>query len=181
MSGVARVVRGLAVPPEPWANGLGLTRPLWEQPVVNGSGFEWRLSIADLVTDAPFSRFPGVDRTLLPLDGGELRLVVDGRGVDLARGCPVRFPGEAEVRVEVGAPGRVLNLMSRRGSAAALAVRAVGRRHRWTTRTRAVVVLEGEVDLGLGVVLTPYDVAIITGSAANFAQGPASTAEVTVR
>ena len=61
---------------ERWRNGLGWTReihaaasraaasPAAADPAA-GDSWEWRLSIAEIEHDAPFSSFPGVDRELV--------------------------------------------------------------------------------------------------------------------
>ncbi len=36
--------------------------------------FLWRVSIADVERDGPFSRFPGIDRTIVLLEGAGMRL-----------------------------------------------------------------------------------------------------------
>lgn len=52
----------------PWKNGLGMTREIVR--VDDGAGrMLWRVSMADVVQDGPFSLFPGYRRTLMLLDG----------------------------------------------------------------------------------------------------------------
>lgn len=46
---------------EPWANGLGRTRVL-----LTGDG--WRVSLATIGAEAPFSPLPGVERVQVPLE-----------------------------------------------------------------------------------------------------------------
>jgi environmental stress-induced protein Ves len=97
-----------AVDPVAWRNGAGSTRELVDDPA------GWRLSVADLETDAAFSDFPGIDRIFLPLVDLVLRL--DGERRPTVRYQPVSFPGEAAVTVElVAGPGRAVNLMTVRG------------------------------------------------------------------
>ena len=40
--------------------------------------FDWRVSIADVERDGPFSRFPGVDRTIVVIDGAGMRFNAAG-------------------------------------------------------------------------------------------------------
>ena len=96
----------------PWRNGAGATRELATAADATGR-ILWRISVADLDRDAPFSTFPGLDRLLVAL--GPLRLTVDGRQRRLAAGDQVRFAGEAPVAVALAAPTRALNVMTRRG------------------------------------------------------------------
>ena len=106
-----------AVPPTPWRNGAGMTRELWvstspDSPASGGP--DWRLSLAELTADAPFSPFPGLDRVFLPL-AGDLSLTIGDRVVEAVPRQPIRFSGEDAVSAEVRVPGRALNLMVRRG------------------------------------------------------------------
>lgn len=106
------------VPAEPWCNGHGITRVLRR-----GEG--WRVSIAEITRNAPFSTFAGVDRILAPMGDEGLRLVVDGMSRTVAPGGHLVFAGESEVRAEdVRRPGHVLNVMVDR-TAVRCAYRAV--------------------------------------------------------
>jgi environmental stress-induced protein Ves len=69
-----------------------------------------------MTASGPFSNFPNVDRQLAVLEG-ELRLIVDGRPVELAAGgAPFSFPGDATTVSELLSERAVdLNLMTRRG------------------------------------------------------------------
>ncbi len=99
-------------PRVPWANGRGMTRELIRDP--DG---KWRLSVADLEQDAPFSAFPGVDRLFI-LVAGRVRLTVGGRETELVAGDAARFRGEDAVDVALDRPARAVNLMSARGAIA---------------------------------------------------------------
>jgi len=106
----------------PWKNGGGVTREVAAWPP--GSGFDdfhWRVSMAEVRADAPFSVFAGVDRILAVLEG-RLALSVEGLGAfDLARdSVAARFPGDAPTtgRVVEG-PVLDLNIMTRRGKTSA--------------------------------------------------------------
>jgi hypothetical protein len=58
-------------PARPWKNGLGRTRELAVAPPGAGmDGFLWRVSVAEVDSAAPFSAFPGIDRTIVLLEGG---------------------------------------------------------------------------------------------------------------
>ncbi|MFT4081448.1 MAG: HutD family protein [Nocardioides sp.] len=95
------------VPPAPWKNGAGSTREL-------ATGPGWRLSLADLVAQAPFSFFPGQDRIHLPLEGG-YTLVIDDVEHPARALEPIAFPGEAAVVLRsLDRPTTALNLMTRR-------------------------------------------------------------------
>ncbi len=70
------------VPPTPWRNGGGTTRELAVFPP-RSEGVEvpwqWRLSVADIASDGPFSNYAGVTRWFA---------VLGGAGVELTWGPP---------------------------------------------------------------------------------------------
>ena len=110
-----RIIRYADLVAEPWRNGGGVTR------VIAASGeadFDWRISIAEVASAGPFSRFEGVDRTLVLLDGAAMALTIDGAPVLLTPGAPIaRFAGEAEVSAALPhGPTRDFNVMSRRAA-----------------------------------------------------------------
>ncbi len=71
--------------------------------------------MAEISGQAPFSLFPGIDRTFLPASTGAMRLTVDGIEQHVAFGRPLAFAGEAEVFAEASATTLNVNLMTRRG------------------------------------------------------------------
>jgi environmental stress-induced protein Ves len=58
----------------PWRNGLGSTVELISEILEGHEAFSWRLSIASVANDGPFSDFSGYDRTLLLLEGSGITL-----------------------------------------------------------------------------------------------------------
>lgn len=105
----------LAVPPEPWKNGGGVTRTLAADP--DG---RWRVSIADIERDGPYSRFPGYDRVSVVLSGEGVTLQGEGVLVALRPREPAPFGGDDGLQSTlIGGPVRVLNLFVRRGDAVA--------------------------------------------------------------
>jgi environmental stress-induced protein Ves len=104
----------------PWKNGGGTTREIAAFP--SGAGFDtfgWRLSIAEVERDGPFSSFPGVDRTIVLLRGAGMRLRDLGRGDEHALtdpGAPHAFAGEASIEAKlVDGATSDFNVMTRRG------------------------------------------------------------------
>jgi hypothetical protein len=99
----------------PWKNGGGVTRELLRLPHPRQpERFLMRLSIATVATSGPFSVFPGVERTLLILEGEGVALRREGAPeVVLERGgAPFRFPGEMPFDCRLlGGPVRDFNLM----------------------------------------------------------------------
>jgi environmental stress-induced protein Ves len=61
--------------------------------------FDWRVSLATIAADGPFSSFPGVERTLALVDGHGMTLDIDGAPTMLSRAEPVAaFDGESHGR-----------------------------------------------------------------------------------
>ncbi len=104
----------------PWKNGGGETAEIAVHPPGTGlGGFDWRVSMATVAADGPFSRFPGIDRTLAILDGAGMDLAVGGHGLHrlTQASIPLAFPGDvpAEARLVAG-PVTDLNVMTRRSA-----------------------------------------------------------------
>lgn len=111
------IIRHADLPVSPWANRAGTTRQVASGP--DGAGvnaFDWRISVAEVVGECSFSAFPGIDRTILLVDGSGMELVIDGVAHPLEPLAPLRFDGASEVTCTVPAgPTRDLNIMCRRG------------------------------------------------------------------
>jgi environmental stress-induced protein Ves len=103
----------------PWKNGGGETAEIATGP--EGAGldrFDWRVSMATVASDGPFSRFDGIDRTLTVLDGAGLALAIgDGARVVLTPASdPLSFAGDAPAAATlVGGAVHDFNVMTRRG------------------------------------------------------------------
>lgn len=115
-----KIVPFAALQAVPWKNGLGITREIAVEPTgASMDDFLWRVSIADVDTASPFSRFPGIDRTIVLLEGDGFTMTLDGEHEHaLTSPCvPFAFAGEATVEVALaGGATRDFNLMVRRGS-----------------------------------------------------------------
>jgi environmental stress-induced protein Ves len=102
----------------PWKNGGGVTRDVIVSPAgATMDDFDWRVSIAEIASSGPFSRFPGIDRKLVVLEG-KVALTVEGRSLVLLdpHTAPLDFHGENSVQADlVGGPSMDLNVMTRRG------------------------------------------------------------------
>jgi uncharacterized protein len=153
----------------PWKNGGGETAEIAVfPPDAPLSAFNWRISMATVACDGPFSTFEGVDRTLTVLSGAGMILAVDDQPeVTLTRGSePFAFPADASTSA-VLVDGTVidLNVMTRRAH----------RRHGvkrlalpldlpTTSSTRAVFCMEGDVKLewpGGNLVLHTWDCIVL--------------------
>ncbi|MFE6844887.1 HutD family protein [Streptomyces sp. NPDC057686] len=165
-----------------WKNGGGVTREIAAWPEGAGmADFGWRISLAEVAADGPFSAFPGVDRTLTLAEGAGMDLTVAGarRLVD-ERYAPQDFPGDAPTECTLlDGPVVNFNVMYRRDRVHAqtavvrgtLALTAV------PGESLLVVALQGPAELGpeteggtgAGVPAGPvalgrYDAVHITGS-----------------
>jgi len=112
------IVRFAACPPSPWKNGGGITRQLLIRPAAaNLDDFALRVSVADVDSDGPFSRFDGIDRTLTLLEGGGLQLQRDGAPLaTLQADSPLlHFAGEWLISSQrLAGKVRDFNIMTRR-------------------------------------------------------------------
>ncbi|MBM6581028.1 HutD family protein [Microvirga sp. BT689] len=151
----ARVIRSEDLVRAPWKNGGGTTAEVAAFP--EGSGFDsfgWRISMADVASDGPFSLFPGIDRTLIVVEGGGIELDVEGIAYPLDTANPkLSFSGDDITAGRLlSGPIRDLNVMTRRGQF----------RH-WTrfvesgvallaeeTRAAFIVPFDGSFDVTLG-------------------------------
>lgn len=101
--------------PMPWKNGRGTS---YEVARSGGDVWAWRVAIAPVVEDGPFSELPGVDRWLVVIEEPALEMSIDGVLHVARRAEVVSFAGESTVvaRLPDGAT-RDLGLMVRRGRA----------------------------------------------------------------
>lgn len=107
MSQEPTVVRSNDVSPQPWANGGGVTREL-----LSAEDGAWRVSLADIDRDGPFSTFPGRQRLLTVVEGTVLALGVDGVEHVVEPRRPFAFAGDSEVAAHVPeGPVRALNVI----------------------------------------------------------------------
>ena len=102
----------------PWANGLGTSYEVASDRNVDGV-WTWRVAIAPVVLDGPFSVMPGVDRELVVIEGNGMVLEVDGESVECLPGQVVRFSGDLTTFARlIDKPVVDLGLMTVRGSVA---------------------------------------------------------------
>jgi uncharacterized protein len=66
----------------PWKNGKGTTTELAISSEGTMENFDWRLSIATVSEDGPFSNFAGIERNLILIEGSGIQLTHDHQKVD---------------------------------------------------------------------------------------------------
>jgi len=99
----------------PWANGLGTSYEVASDRNVDDV-WTWRVAIAPVVLDGPFSVLPGVDRQLVVINGEGMTLSIDGEIVECPPGRVVRFSGDSVTIARlVDGPVVDLGLMTVRG------------------------------------------------------------------
>ncbi|MBZ9602496.1 HutD/Ves family protein [Phyllobacterium chamaecytisi] len=156
----------------PWKNGGGVTTEIAvAPPLASVADFDWRISMATVAADGPFSRFDGIDRTLTVLSGEGLELAIES--APLVRLSPASkpypFPGDATASAKlIAGPVTDFNVMTRRG--------------RWThsvdnlsidgtlllpVAADACIIFcrSGQITLGESSVLDAHDAALIDASA----------------
>ncbi|NDZ81764.1 HutD family protein [Streptomyces sp. SID10853] len=194
-----RILRAAGRAAAPWKNGGGVTREIAAGPEGAGmDAFAWRVSLADVGADGPFSVFPEVTRVLTVVEGAGMELTAGGVPLRVdERFVPHRFAGD------VATHGRLLegpvvnfNVMYREALTDAL-VSVV--RGRLTVAvppeaTVLLVALDGTAvledmgtgtdvgtDMGTDVVLGPHDAAVVTGESPGVLRADGHTALVTLR
>jgi environmental stress-induced protein Ves len=130
----------------PWKNGGGVTTEIAVSPPDVGlEEFDWRISMASVASDGPFSLFAGIDRTLSILEGEGIMLAIDGQEpltLD-RRSPPLSFPADrATTGMLVAGPITDLNVMTRRARM----------RHR-VERASANAAFDFSAEGGIGMIL----------------------------
>jgi environmental stress-induced protein Ves len=114
-----QILRAASYRRMPWKNGGGETIEMMvSPPEASLDTFDWRISMARVAVDGPFSMFPGIDRTLGVIDGAGLVLIRTGQAeVRIGRETPpFSFAGDADVECRLlDGPIEDLNVMTRRG------------------------------------------------------------------
>ena len=132
-----------------WPNGAGSTTQVAISPTTaTTADFDWRVSIATIDSESPFSRFDGVDRWLMPLSLDGMTLRVEGETTRLAGREAFAFSGESTIStIRVRESSLDLNLMVRRhfarGSLLALVVHGDTEVAASDDEAVVIVVLEG--------------------------------------
>jgi len=155
----------------PWANGLGVTAEICAWPPAP-QRWAWRLSLADVTEDGPFSDLPRVDRHIIVADGIGMGLTIDGSSERRIEFGAPSFAFSGDVRMHcrlLDGPITDLNLMVRRthGAGALVLEHASAGQQlhdadvlRSYPRVGAVVVIDGRVRIGTEE-LTKFDAVLV--------------------
>jgi hypothetical protein len=113
-----RILRAAERLATPWKNGGGVTREVAIFPVGSDfDSFDWRISIASVQADGPFSHLPGIDRRLAVLEGELALSIANQEPLEVgAAAAAIQLAGEQETHARLLAgPVTDLNVMTRRG------------------------------------------------------------------
>jgi len=112
-----RLIKAKSYRRMPWKNGGGETIEIAVSPAGAAiEDFDWRVSMARVEADGPFSAFAGIDRTLTILDGEGIELSLEGSAPENIGKEPYAFPGDVPAHAKLlGGPVTDLNVMTRRG------------------------------------------------------------------
>ena len=82
----------------PWKNGGGKTTELYRHQIFGSDDFVFRLSMAKVQQDGPFSIYPEIDRHLMILKGQGCELGSGREKIELSESsAPYSFEGEKEI------------------------------------------------------------------------------------
>lgn len=105
-----RIIRQSELVETPWKNGGGITRDIATE--THAGTLLWRLSMADVSIDGPFSNFVGLTRVLTVIRGEGLILRGPDGDFRADHAVPVVFDGGAPIVAELTkGPLRDFNLM----------------------------------------------------------------------
>lgn len=135
------------IPPVPWKNGGGVTRELAQQQ--RDGETRWRLSLADISRDGPFSAFTGLARIHCIVEGQGHVLTGDGNRLAARPLQPLAFDGGLSLDCHLReGPCTAFNLIyNPRFIAAKANVHQSGELH-GSGATQVLYVAAGKIDLG---------------------------------
>lgn len=180
-----KIIRASDLTEVRWKNGGGVTR---EIAVASAQGKTlWRLSIADVAVDGPFSDFTGLTRILTVIRGNGMDLISAQGNLSADLNQPVRFDGALRINsVLKDGPIQDLNLMFDPLSFVGDVVSVTGPfRHDLGAGPHlmfGVVCTKGRAEIGKDLHLYPGDSALINSGSVALTIGPdASAVLVTLR
>ena len=94
----------------PWKNGGGVTHEIARSHI--SEDWHWRISMAEVASDGPFSIFAGLSRILTVIDGNGIALHTPDAILDAGPLKPVHFSGDTPINsVMTDGPIRDLNVI----------------------------------------------------------------------
>jgi environmental stress-induced protein Ves len=97
----------------PWRNGGGWSTVLAQSE--DGDPVQWRISVAEIERDGPFSDYSGYDRTIVAQDASFTLEFADGEHGEVLPMAPFSFAGERAVVCRLhGVPATAFNVMTLR-------------------------------------------------------------------
>lgn len=163
-----QVIRHASLTPVAWKNGGGITCEALRVPDVGP--FRWRVSVAYVERSGPFSDFAQVDRVMVLLRGGGVRLTFDeGESAELREvGDLVTFDGGRRTDCALrGGPCVDLNLMVLRPASAKAWVEPLNSTYTFKAAgaaTTLVFGIRGTLEVRAGeeaAHLEPWDLAVM--------------------
>ena len=148
----------------PWPNGAGITYEIVRAP--ESGDFDWRISLADIDNDCPFSVMPGVDRGIVLMEGGHMVLANSDESIRVDELVVFNYPGEVAFNCTLpSGPAKDLNIMTRRNKFSSKTEVLGPRTHKLdaSKNIHILVGLRGETTVE-GEKLAYRDAAIVTGS-----------------
>ncbi|WP_430244807.1 HutD/Ves family protein [Neorhizobium sp. DAR64861/K0K2] len=162
-----RILRASDYRRMPWKNGKGETVEIAVFPeTATVDDFDWRISMATVAEDGPFSVFPDIDRTLSVLTGDGIELSVAGQPDHVLRPqtAPHAFPADAVTSAKLlSGPITDLNVMTRRGRFThSVTLLPTGRSAvRSDSSALTLVLVTSDVLLKDGTLLAAYDAILL--------------------
>jgi uncharacterized protein len=174
-----RIFRFSDLQQTPWKNGAGITREIAIARV--SDALIWRLSIADVGGDGPFSKFECLSRILTVIEGQGMELISRDATLQADYAVPVSFDGALEIQTRLkDGPLRDLNLIYDpsfcTGHAQVITTESKHVVEAKAGRITALHCMVGAVALGETELLHKGDTALIEGDAFNFTIAGNSTA-----
>lgn len=107
---ILRIIRFSELETLPWKNGGGITREIAALRL--DENIMWRLSMADVESNGPFSNFAGLTRILTVIKGNGIKLISADQAIHALFGVPVEFDGALNIQSQlINGPVRDLNVM----------------------------------------------------------------------
>jgi uncharacterized protein len=107
---IVRIIKFSELETVPWKNSGGITREI--AALRSGDKIVWRLSMADVASDGPFSSFAGLTRILTVIEGNGIRLISADKTIQATYGTPALFDGGDAIQSElIDGAIRDLNVM----------------------------------------------------------------------